>query len=127
MNQQQLEARINQIYASLLSPTTSQNELRALGLKLAEYVALRSGETVERMERDKGIYSHSVGKKPATHKGYWNRKQVAEGGYQITRIPYNGGFRYSVWCGSELIGCALELEGAKRLVEIFNRKMCNEN
>jgi hypothetical protein len=65
MNQQQLEARINQIYASLLSPTTSQNELRALGLKLAEYVALRSCATVERMERDKGLYLNSVSKKAA--------------------------------------------------------------
>jgi hypothetical protein len=54
--------------------------------------------------------------KPAAHRGYWNRKLVADDGYQITRIPYNGGFRYSAWRENKLIGCAVELEDAKILL-----------
>jgi hypothetical protein len=56
-------------------------------------------------------------KPPSTHVGYWNRKLVADGGYQITRIPYNGGARYSAWLGNTLLGCALELADAKALCE----------
>ena len=54
-------------------------------------------------------------KPPQTHVGYWNRKLIADGGCQITRIPYKDGARYSAWLGNVLLGCALDIEGAKAL------------
>lgn len=65
MNQEALETTITRVHSKLINPATSKDELRALGLRLAELVALRSASAVARMEREKGIFAYSEVSKAA--------------------------------------------------------------
>ena len=55
MNHQQLENKINRLYAKLISPKTNRDELNAIGARMAGLIAMRSAANVARMEREKGI------------------------------------------------------------------------
>ena len=55
MNQQQLENKINRLYAKLISPKTNRDELNAIGARMARLIAMRSAVVVARMEREMGI------------------------------------------------------------------------
>ena len=55
MNQQQLENKINRLYKKLIDPKTKQDELNAIGARMAGLIAMRSTIVVTRMERERGI------------------------------------------------------------------------
>lgn len=51
MNQQQLEKKITRLYKKLINPKTNRDDLRAIGVKMAGLIAMRSTIVVARMER----------------------------------------------------------------------------
>ena len=55
MNQQQLENKINRLYAKLVDPKTKRDELNAIGARMARLIAMRSAVVVARMEWEQGI------------------------------------------------------------------------
>ena len=55
MNHHQLENKINQLYTKLINPKTNRDELNAIGARMAGLIAMRSVDSVVRMEREKGI------------------------------------------------------------------------
>ena len=52
---QQLENKITRLYKKLINPQTNQDELNAIGARMAGLIAMRSAVVVARMEREKGI------------------------------------------------------------------------